>query len=133
MTCLFCDDISTNLPKKKLTVTIEEHSACFRNKCTCGLGTNLSKFYSHLDSVQQVREDLKDWSPDLFQLFSYLGDKQQDSSKKEGAEELLTILFHKTLHNGYFGKLPFGGRDKFTKMTNTTLPLVVLMWLCQLQ
>jgi hypothetical protein len=43
------------------------------------------------------------------------------------------ILFDKTLHNGYFGKLPFGSRDKLTKMTNTTLPLVVLTWLCQLQ
>jgi hypothetical protein len=53
--------------------------------------------------------------------------------KKEHAEELLTILFDKTLHNRYFGKLPFGSKDKFTKMTNTTLPLVILMWLCQLE
>jgi hypothetical protein len=45
----------------------------------------------------------------------------------------LTILFDKTLHNGYFGKLPFGSKDKFAKMTNTTLPLVVLTWLCQLE
>jgi hypothetical protein len=45
----------------------------------------------------------------------------------------LTILFDRNLHNGYFAKLPFGSRDKFAKMTNTTLALVVLMWLCQLQ
>ncbi len=75
----------------------------------------------------------KSWSLDLFNLFSFLGDKQWDPSKKEGAEELLTILFDKTLHNGYFGKLPFGSKDKFAKMTNTTLPLVMLMWLCQLE
>jgi hypothetical protein len=53
--------------------------------------------------------------------------------KKERAEELLTILFDKILHNGYFGKLPFGSKGKFAKMTNTTLPLVVLTWLRQLE
>ncbi len=52
----------------------------------------------------KIWEDLESWSPDLFNLFSYLGDKQWDPSKKERAEELLTILFDKTLHNGYFGK-----------------------------
>ncbi len=53
--------------------------------------------------------------------------------KKEQAERLLTILFDRTLHNGYFAKLPFGSRDKFAKRTNITLPLVVLTWLHQLQ
>jgi hypothetical protein len=78
-------------------------------------------------------EDLESWSPNVFNLFSYLGDKQRDPSKKEHAEYLLTILFDKTLHNGYFGKLPFERKDKFANMSNTTLPLVVLMWLCQLE
>jgi hypothetical protein len=45
----------------------------------------------------------------------------------------LTILFDRTLHNSYFAKLPFGSREKFAKMTNITLPLVVLKWLRQLQ
>ena len=63
----------------------------------------------------------------------HLGNKQRDPSKKERAEEFLTILFDKTLHNGYFGKLPFGSKDKFAKVTNTTLPLVVLTWLRQLE
>jgi hypothetical protein len=53
--------------------------------------------------------------PDLFNLLSYLGNKQQDPSKKEQAGHLLTILFVRTLHNGYFAKLPFGSRDKFAK------------------
>ena len=81
----------------------------------------------------KIWEDLESWSPDLFNLFSYLGDKQWDPSKKEPAEELLTILFDKTLHNGYFGKLPFESKEKIAKMTNTTLPLVVLTWLRQLE
>ncbi len=53
--------------------------------------------------------------------------------KKEEADCLLTILFHKTLHSGYFAKLPFGSKEKFEKMHNTILPLVVLTWLHQLQ
>jgi hypothetical protein len=79
-----------------------------------------------------IWDGLESWSPDLFNLFSYLGDKQWDLSKKKCAKELLTILFDKTLHNGYFKKLPFGS-NKFAKMTNTTLPLVVLTWLHQLE
>jgi hypothetical protein len=34
---------------------------------------------------------------------------------------------------GTLQKLPFGSREKFAKMTNTTLALVVLTWLRQLQ
>ncbi len=78
-------------------------------------------------------DDLESWSPDLLNLFSYHGDKQWDLSKNECAEEMLTILFYKTLHNGYFGKLTFGSKDIFAKMTNTTLPLVMLTWLRQLK
>ncbi len=81
----------------------------------------------------KIWEDLESWSPESLNLFSYLGNEQWDPSKKERAEELLTILFDKTLYNGYFGKLPFGSKEKFAKMTNTTLPLVVLMWLRQLE
>ena len=64
-------------------------------------------------------EYLNNWSPDLYCLFSYLGAKQQDASKKERTDELLSILFDKTLHNRYFGKLPLGSKEKFAKTTNT--------------
>ncbi len=77
-------------------------------------------------------DDLDDWSPDLFNLFSYMGDKKRDT-KKEEADCLLTILFQKTLHSGYSAKLPFGSKANFEKMPNTILPLVVLTWLRQLQ
>jgi hypothetical protein len=97
------------------------------------LGYKLVKVLLAFGLSPKIRDDLEKWSPDLFNLFSYLDDKQRDPSKKEGTEELLTILFDKTLHNGYFGKLPFGSKDKFAKMTNTILPLVMLMWLHQLE
>ncbi len=97
------------------------------------VGYELVKVLLTFGLSPKIQEDLDSWSPDLFNLFSYLGNKQWDPSKKERAEELLTILFDKTLHHGYFGKLPFGSNDKFTKMTNTTLPLVVSTWLRQLE
>jgi hypothetical protein len=61
-----------------------------------------------------------------------MGDKKQNT-KKEEADRLLTILFEKTLHSGYFAKLPFGSKANFEKMPNTIIPLVVLKWLRQLQ
>ncbi len=80
----------------------------------------------------KICDDLEDWSPDIFNLFSYMDDKKRSTSKEE-ADRLLTILFQKTLHSGYFAKLPFGSKANFEKMPNTILPLVVLTWLRQLQ
>ncbi len=54
--------------------------------------------------------DLNKWSPDLYKLFSYFGNKKRDSSKS-----------------------PTRLRTKFEKMANTTIPLVILTWLRQLQ
>ncbi len=42
----------------------------------------------------KICDDLEDWTPDLFNLFSYMGDKKW-STKKEEADCLLTILFQK--------------------------------------
>jgi hypothetical protein len=79
----------------------------------------------------KIRDDLEDWSLDLFNLFSYMGDRKR-STKKEEADCLLTILFQKTLHSGNLAKLPFRSKANFEKMPNTMLPLVVLTWLRQL-
>ena len=98
-------------------------------------GYKLVKVLLNFGLSPKIHADLKDWSPDLYYLFIYLGAKQRDMSKKERADELLSILLDKTLHTSYFGKLSFGSREKFAKMANTTspLPLVILTWLCKLQ
>jgi hypothetical protein len=31
----------------------------------------------------KIRDDLEDWSPDLFNLFSYMGDKNKVQKKKK--------------------------------------------------
>ncbi len=61
----------------------------------------------------KLRSDLNKWSPELFKLFSYFGEKQRDPSKSP--TRLLNILFENTEHSSYFGKLPFGKRAKFEK------------------
>jgi hypothetical protein len=86
-----------------------------------------------LDLVQKFGKTLKIGHRIYSIFFSSLSNKQRDPLKKEQAECLLTILFDRTLHNGYFAKLPFGSRDKFAKMTNITLPFFVYRWLHQLQ
>jgi hypothetical protein len=81
----------------------------------------------------KLQDDLNNFSPDLFILFSYFEEKQRDSLKKNEADRLLQILFDKTEHSSYFGKQPFGKKTKFLKMENTTILLVILTWLRQLE
>jgi hypothetical protein len=66
-----------------------------------------------MDLVQKIRSDLNEWSPHLYELFFYFDKK-------------LDVLFEKTEHCSYFEKLPFGKKMKFEKMSNTTIPLVIL-------
>jgi hypothetical protein len=122
--------ISTTLIAKN-KVNFDDRGAfnMFQELMHSWVGYKLVKVLLNFGLRPNIWQDLEDWSTDLFNLFSYLGNKQWDPSKKEHAEHLLTILFDRTLHNGYFAKLPFGSRDKFAKMTNTTFALVVSMWL----
>jgi hypothetical protein len=105
----------------------------FQELMNSWVGYNLVKVLLNFGLSPKNWQDLEDWSPDLLNIFSYLGIKQQDPSQKEHVEHLLTILFDRTLNNGYFAKPPFRSRDKFAKMTNTALALVVLTWLRQLK
>jgi hypothetical protein len=106
---------TTSIAKRKVDYDDRRAFNMFQELMHYWVGCKLVKVLLAFGLSPKIRDDLESWSPDLFNLFSYLGDKQWDPSKKERAEELLTILFDKTLHNGYFGKLPFGSKDKFCK------------------
>ena len=95
------------------------------------VGYELVKVLLKYGLSPKLRSDLIEWSPELFKLFSYFGKKQRDPSKSP--TRLLNILFENMEHSSYFGKLPFGKRTKFEKKANTTIPLVILTWLRQLQ
>ena len=79
----------------------------------------------------KIWTDLKDWSPQLHELFSYFEEKQRNPEDKP--TKMLEVLFDNTEHCSYFDRLPFGRRKKFETMSNTTIPLVILTWLRQLQ
>jgi hypothetical protein len=134
--CGILTTLQTSYPQTPLQkkVDFDDKGAfnMFKKLMHSWVGYELVEVLLNFGLSPKIWQDLEDWSPDSFNLFSYLGNKQRDPSKKQ-AEHLLTILFDRTLHNGYFAKLTFGRRDKFAKMTNITLPLVVLRWLCQLQ
>jgi hypothetical protein len=46
------------------------------------VGYELVKVLLAFGLSPKIQDDLESWSPDLFNLFSYLSDKQQDPSKK---------------------------------------------------
>jgi hypothetical protein len=45
----------------------------------------------------------------------------------------LDLLFDETEHNSYFGKLNFGSKEKFKTLSNSSLYLLILTWLRQLE
>jgi hypothetical protein len=57
----------------------------------------------------------------------------KNQKMKGRAEEILELLFSKTLHCGYWSHVQFGTRTKFLDQSNSVLSLVVLTWLRQLQ
>ncbi len=74
---------------------------------------------------------LKNWSKDLHDIFTHMLTKNLDL--KGRAEEILDVLFSKTLHCGYWLRTQFGARTIFFEQSNGVLSLVVLTWLRQLQ
>jgi hypothetical protein len=82
----------------------------------------------------KIRPDLEAWSPDLFTTFSYLCNRSTSNTKdKKKAFKMLDLLFDKTEHNSYFGKMNFGSKEKFKTATNSSLYLLILTWLRQLE
>ena len=52
---------------------------------------------------------------------------------KDRAEQILKVLFDKTLHTGRWTKVPFGSSTKFFNRDNGIMSLLILTWLRQLQ
>ncbi len=74
-----------------------------------------------------LSDSLKKWSPDLYEVFTYIQTKKSDL--KDNALQLVTVFFNKTLHNGHFARVQCGAEQNFLVRPNNTLNLVVLTWL----
>jgi hypothetical protein len=79
------------------------------------VGYELVKVLLTFGLSPKIWDDLESWSPDLCDLFSYLGDKQRDPSNKERAEELLTILLIKLYITGILGNYHLEARTNLQK------------------
>ncbi len=52
---------------------------------------------------------------------------------KDDATQILDVLFNDTLHSGHWSKVQFSTKQEFLQRNNSTLSLVIMTWLCQLQ
>ncbi len=68
----------------------------------------------------------------MFATFTYLSDRT-NNKHREKATKILDLLFDRTDHNSYFGKLNLGSKAKFKTLNNSSLYLLILIWLRQLQ
>jgi hypothetical protein len=80
----------------------------------------------------KISTDLADWSPDLFATFTYLSNRT-NNQHKDKATKMLDLLFDQNGHNSYFGNLNFGSKEKFKTLSNSSLYLLILTWLRQLE
>jgi hypothetical protein len=60
-----------------------------------------------------LNNSLKEWSKDFHDIFSYMLTKKPEL--KGRANEILNVLFHKTLHNGHWKHVQFGTKKKISK------------------
>jgi hypothetical protein len=98
------------------------------------VGFELVKVLNVFGLQPKIRDDLEAWSPDLFATFTYLCNREASNDQhKKTAFKMLDLLFDKTEHNSYFGKLAFGSKEKFKKTNNCALYLLILTWLRQLE
>jgi len=124
--------IATKIAKKPSTGIDRGDSLGFQEFIQSWVGYELVKVLNVFGLQPKIRSDLEDWSPDLFATFSYLNNKSNDQHKRM-AIKTLDLLFDQTEHNSYFNKLNFGSKEKFKNLSNSSLYLLILTWLRQLE
>jgi hypothetical protein len=83
---------------------------------------------------RSLHQKLKQWSPDLFQIFTYLENKSAlNKTQQTNANRSIEVLFNKTTHNGHFAKVQFGSKRNFMALQNLKLSSIILTWLHQLE
>jgi hypothetical protein len=76
---------------------------------------------------------LKQWSPDLFDIFTYLENKSAlDEKQQNNTRRIIEVLFNRSKHKRHFAKVQLGSKRSFMATQNFKLSLIVLTWLCLL-
>ena len=125
--------IATKIAKKPLHGIDRGNSLGFQEFIQSWVGYELVKVLNVFGLQPKIRSDLEAWSPDLFATFSYLCNRTTSNDQhKKKAFKILDLIFDETEHNSYFVKLNFGSKEKFKTATNSSLYLLILTWLRQL-
>jgi hypothetical protein len=88
------------------------------------VGYELVKVLHIFGLSPKICNDLENRSLDEFHLFSYMDDKQRDTKKKEEADRLLFILFHKLYTAGILQNCHLEARTNLKKC-----PIIYYHWL----
>jgi hypothetical protein len=126
------DIIATKIAKKRFDGFDQGDSLGFQEFIQSWVGYELVKVLHVFGLQPQIRSDLAKWSPELFTTFIYLSNRTNNEHKIK-ATKMLDLLFDKTDHCSYFGKLNLGSKKKFKTLNNSSLYLLILTWLRQLQ
>ncbi len=124
--------IATKIAKQPLTGIDRGDSLVFQEFIQSWVDYELVKVLNVFGLQPKIRSDLAHWSPTLFATFSYLSNRS-DKQHKRTAIKTLDLLFDKTEHNSYFNKLNFGSKENFKTLSNSSLYLLILTWLRQLE
>jgi hypothetical protein len=83
----------------------------------------------------KFKSNIKEWSKDLHCLVQFLRKEKQTNAEEKRAQECVEILFDpkKTKHYAPFIRCEYGTKMNFKKMSNFSIPLVILTWHRMLQ
>jgi hypothetical protein len=85
---------TTGIAKRKSDCDDRGTFNVFQDLMHFWVGYKLVKVLLIFGLTPKISDDLEDWSPDLFNVFTYMGNKKQDTNKEE-ADCVLPILFQK--------------------------------------
>ncbi len=107
-------------------------SLLFQEFIQSWVGYELVKVLNVFGLQPKIRTDHADWAPDLFATFIYLTNRTKNEYKDK-AYKMVDKLIDRTKHSSYFSKLNFGSKVKFKTLNNSSLYLLILTWLRQLE
>jgi hypothetical protein len=127
--------IATTFAKRPFQGTDRGQNLMFHEFIHLWVGYKLVKvFQAYGLQPRSVNSMLKTWSPDFFDVFTYLKNESTLSeSQQKNAEKIIQVLFLRTKYNGHFARVQFGGKKKLMENHNFKLSLIILTWLRQLQ
>ena len=125
--------IATKIAKKPFDGIDRGDSLVFQDFIYSWVGYELVKVLNVFGLQPKIRSDLATWSTDLFATINYYLSNRSNDLHKDNATKTLDLLFDQTEHSSYFGKLNFGSKENFKTMKNSSLYLLTLMWLRQLE